>query len=397
MSKAAITLKPEREKSLSRKHPWIFSNAIQSTKGRLKPGCKVDILDSEGHWLATAAWSPESQIRARVWSFDANEIIDARLLKARIQRAQQLRDEEINSKGLTGYRLVAAESDNLPGLIIDRYADILVLQILSVGVEAMREQLVKVLIQCYPDCRIYERSDVEIRKKEGLELRKGPLHGDFTSTEVVIEENGVKIAVDVAEGHKTGFYLDQRDNRAAAGRLAKGTDVLNCFSYTGTFSLYCLQGGAKSVTNIDASQTALDLAANNLRLNGLETADCQQIKGDVFALLRQYQEQGKTFDMVILDPPKFADNKAQLKGACRGYKDINLQAMKLVRSGGTLLTFSCSGLMEADLFQKIVADAALDAGRDVRFVERLGQAWDHPVASHFPEGFYLKGLVAKVY
>lgn len=397
MAKAAITLKPEREKSLKRQHPWIFSNAIQSTAGRLKPGARVDVLDSQGNWLAYAAWSPESQIRARVWSFNQDEILDARLLKSRIQRAQQLRDAEIAAKGLTGYRLVAAESDLMPGLIIDRYADILVMQILSAGMEAMREQLINVLKQSYPECRLYERSDVEVRKKEGLELRKGPVHGDFSSTQVVIEENGVKIAVDVAEGHKTGFYLDQRDNRAIAGRLAKDASVLNCFSYTGTFSLYCLKGGAKEVVNVDASQAALDLAANNLKLNGLEDSNCQQIKADVFALLRQYQEQGKQFDLVILDPPKFADNKAQLKGACRGYKDINLQAMKLVRPGGTLLSYSCSGLMDSDLFQKIVADAALDAGRDVRFVERMGQAWDHPVASHFPEGFYLKGLVAKVY
>ena len=397
MAKAAITLKPEREKSLKRHHPWIFSNAIQSTTGRLKSGSRVDVLDHQGNWLAYAAWSPESQIRARIWSFNPDEIIDARLLKSRIQRAQALREQEIAAKGLTGYRLVAAESDLMPGLIIDRYADILVLQILSAGMEAMREQLVAVLRQCYPDCRLYERSDVDVRKKEGLEPRKGPIYGDFSSTQVVIEENGIRIAVDVAEGHKTGFYLDQRDNRAAAGRLAKDASVLNCFSYTGTFSLYCLKGGAKEVVNVDASQTALDLAANNLNINGLENANCQQIKADVFALLRKYQEQGKQFDMVILDPPKFADNKAQLKGACRGYKDINLQAMKLVRPGGTLLTFSCSGLMEGDLFQKIVADAALDAGRDVRFVERLSQGWDHPIASHFPEGFYLKGLVAKVY
>jgi 23S rRNA (cytosine1962-C5)-methyltransferase len=270
---------------------------------------------------------------------------------------------------------------------------VLVCQLLSAGAERQRKHIIQALKQVFDGYSIYERSDVDVRKKEGLEPRTGWLHLPRDSGEVIIKENGLNILVDVVNGHKTGFYLDQRDSRAAAGRYAKGKTVLNCFSYTGTFGLSVLAGGAAHVTNADLSDLALETAERNMELNQLDLSKATMTKADVFKLLRQYKDEGKQFDMVILDPPKFAENKTQLVGACRGYKDINRVAMQIVKPGGLLFTFSCSGLMEESLFQKVVADAALDANRGCLFIERLSQAKDHPIASFYPEGHYLKGLV----
>ncbi|QUN07674.1 class I SAM-dependent methyltransferase [Shewanella yunxiaonensis] len=392
-----IKLKPGREKSLDRHHPWIFSSGIHNIKGKPLMGATVDVVAHDGRWLGRGAWSPESQIQVRIWSFDRDEEIDRAFFLRRIQRAQLGRDALIASHGLTGYRLIAAESDGLPGITIDRYANVLVCQLLSAGADYWRETLVSVLAELYPDCAIYERSDVDSRKKEGLAPTTGLLHGTLPMMPVIIEENGVKIAVDVITGHKTGFYLDQRDNRAVAARYVKGKSVLNCFCYTGTFGVYAAKGGAATIENVDVSALALETAKANMALNELDDSQVTYTEADVFKLLRQYRDEGRKFDVIVLDPPKFADNKAQLPGACRGYKDINMLAMQLLVPGGTLLTFSCSGLMPADLFQKIVADAALDAKREAQFIERLSQAGDHPIAAAFPEGFYLKGLVATVW
>ncbi|MCL1119023.1 class I SAM-dependent methyltransferase [Shewanella seohaensis] len=392
-----IKLKPGREKSLERRHPWVFSNGIHNVKGKLEPGDTVDVVAHDGHWLGRGAWSPESQIQVRIWTFDREEEIDREFFKRRILRAQAGRDDLIREQGLTGYRLIAAESDGLPGITIDKYANVLVCQLLSMGADVWRDTIVDVLAELYPDCAIYERSDVDSRKKEGLASTMGLLHGTLPEMPVIIEENGIKIAVDVTKGHKTGFYLDQRDNRAMAARFVKGKSVLNCFCYTGTFGLYAAKAGAASIENVDVSALALDTARLNMRVNGLNDDNVHYNEADVFKLLRQYRDEGKTFDVIVLDPPKFADNKSQLNGACRGYKDINMIALQLLNPGGVLLTFSCSGLMPADLFQKIVADAALDAKREIQFIERLSQASDHPIASAFPEGFYLKGLVARVW
>ncbi len=389
-------LNPKREKSLLRRHPWIFSKAVNKVVGKPLPGDTVDVLDSKGNWLAKAAYSPSSQIRARVWTFDQDEHIDREFFKSRILAAQALRAKPIIDGGLTGYRLIAGESDNLPGLTIDVYDNILSCQLLSAGIEFNRHILFSVLEEIFPDYAIYERSDVEVRKKEGLGLSKGWITEPLDSTEVVIEEHGIKIKVDVDKGHKTGFYLDQRDSRLAAGRYAKGKTILNCFSYTGTFSLHCAAADAAEVTNVDVSQTALDLAKENIALNGLEDKNVNFVKQDVFKLLRQYREENRKFDMIILDPPKFAESKAQLNGACRGYKDINMLAMQLLNKNGILLTFSCSGLMESNLFQKVVADAALDAKREGRIIERLQQAADHPISLNYPEGYYLKGLICQM-
>jgi len=393
---ARIYLKVSREKSLLRKHPWIFSQAINKIKGKPMLGDTVDIYDHKEKWLARGAYSPESQISVRVWTFNENEEVDSEFFRKKLLSAQSRRDWYIEEGGLTGYRLIAGESDGLPGITIDKYDNLIVCQLLSAGADFHRYTLVEVLKSLYPGCSIYERSDVDVRKKEGLEPVTGWLTEPLASTACVIKEHGLSINVDVAKGHKTGFYLDQRDSRVTAGRYSKGKSVLNCFSYTGTFALHCAANDAKEVINVDVSQSALDLAKENVALNNLQDKDVSYVKADVFKLLRLYREEKRQFDMIILDPPKFVESKAQLTGACRGYKDINMLAMQLLKPGGILLTFSCSGLMEASLFQKVVADAALDARREVHFVERLQQAADHPISSNYPEGYYLKGLVCQV-
>lgn len=390
---ASIILQNDRDKSLKRRHPWVFSQAVKQVHGTPNSGDTVDILSADGKFVARGAYSPNSQIRARVWTFDPNEQIDAEFFLRRIAQAWAVRQQLFDLSQTNGIRVVAAESDSLPGVTIDLYADVLVCQLLSAGAERQRKHIVAALKQLFDGYSIYERSDVDVRKKEGLEPRTGWLHLPRDSGEVTIKENGLNILVDVVNGHKTGFYLDQRDSRAAAGRYAKGKTVLNCFSYTGTFGLAALTGGATHVTNADLSDLALATAQRNMELNQLDLSKATMTKADVFKLLRQYKDEGKQFDMVILDPPKFAENKSQLVGACRGYKDINRVAMQIVKPGGLLLTFSCSGLMEESLFQKVVADAALDANRGCLFIERLSQAKDHPIASFYPEGHYLKGLV----
>ncbi|ELK8589904.1 TPA: class I SAM-dependent methyltransferase [Vibrio vulnificus] len=394
---AAIYLVKGREKSVVRRHPWIFSRGIDRVEGNPQLGETVDVYGHDGKWLAKAAYSPESQIRARVWSFEKQDVNRAFFVK-RIQDAQLLREDVIERDGLTGYRLIAAESDGMPGVTIDRYQNFFVCQLLSAGAEHQKQNIVDALIEVFPDCNVYERSDVSVRKKEGLQETIGVLHGEMPPKSVVIEENGVKISVDIVGGHKTGFYLDQRDSRQQAMKYVKDKEVLNCFSYTGGFGLYALKGGAKRVINADVSQPALDTAKFNAELNEFDISKKRAVflNADVFKLLREYRDQGTTFDVVIMDPPKFAESKAQLNGACRGYKDINMLAMQILKPGGTLLTYSCSGLMDQVLFQKIIADAAVDAGRSVKFVERFEQAADHPTDTAYPEGFYLKGFACKV-
>lgn len=392
---ATLTLQPNRDKSLRRRHPWVFASAIAAIKGKARRGDTVEVVSAEGDWLGRGAYSPDSQIRVRMWSFDKQDIIDNAFFLRRVDSALALRQRLFDEAQTNSYRLIASESDGLPGITVDRYNNVLVLQLLSAGAERHRSKLVWALQKRLPDMHIYERSDVDVRKKEGLEPVTGPVAGEPPQS-VTILENGQKIMVDIVQGHKTGFYLDQRDSRLAARRYAKSAEVLNCFSYTGTFACAALAGGARHVTNVDVSQPALDLAAEHLALNGFATEQCEMVNQDVFQALRDYHQQQRQFDMVILDPPKFVDSKATLTRASRGYKDINLYGIHAVKSGGLLLTFSCSGLMPADLFQKIVADAALDAGRTIRIIERLSQAADHPVIGSYPEGYYLKGLVCEV-
>lgn len=393
---ARLILAKRREKSLLRRHPWVFSGAVARIEGNAASGETLDICDHQGKWLAHAAYSPQSQIRARVWSFNRDERIDQAFFERRLQQAQRWRDWLAERDDLTGYRLIAGESDGMPGITIDRFQNTLVLQLLSAGAEYQRATLLAALHTCYPQCAIYDRSDVAVRKKEGLPLTQGPISGELPPDLLPIREHGMQILVDIKGGHKTGFYLDQRDSRLAARRFARDAHVLNCFSYTGAFAISALMGGCAQVTSVDTSQAALDIARQNVELNGLDLARAEFLRDDVFQLLRRYRDEGKTFDLIVMDPPKFVENKSQLAGACRGYKDINMLALQLLRPGGVLLTFSCSGLMPTDLFQKILADAAVDAGRDIQFIEQYRQAADHPVIASYPEGLYLKGFACRV-
>jgi len=393
---ARLILAKGREKSLLRRHPWVFSGAVHRVEGKANSGETIDIVDSQGKWLARGAYSQSSQIRARVWTFKQDEDIDIEFFIRRQKQAQNWRDYIAKRDGLDGYRLIAGESDCLPGITIDRFQNFLVLQLLSAGAEYQRAPLIAALQHCYPECAIWDRSDVAVRKKEGLELTQGHVVGDEPPALLPIQEHGMSLLVDIKEGHKTGFYLDQRDSRLAARNYAAGRNVLNCFSYTGAFAVSALMGGCTKVTNVDTSQAALDVARQNVELNKLDLSKAEFVREDVFQLLRKYRTEGQHFDMIVMDPPKFVENKNQLASACRGYKDINMLALQLLRPGGILLSFSCSGLLPTDLFQKILADAALDAGREIQFVEQFRQAADHPVTGAYPEGLYLKGFACLV-
>jgi 23S rRNA (cytosine1962-C5)-methyltransferase len=388
----SIQLKPGREKSLLRRHPWVFSGAIASIEGDPQPGETVEVRAADGRFLARAAWSPASQIRLRAWSFDPDEAIDADFLRRRVRASLDARQGLGIAATTDALRLIHAESDGLPGLVVDRYADQLVAQFLSAGAEYWKETLADLLLEETRLKALFERSDADVRLLEGLSPHSGTLRGAPAASQI-IRENGLRFQVDLAGGHKTGFYLDQRLNRLKLRLLAEAADVLDCFCYTGGFTVNALAGGAKSVLSVDASGDALRLCRENVALNDLPADRHSVLEGDVFVLLRKFRDEGRSFDCIVLDPPKFAPTAAQAEKAARGYKDINLLAFKLLRPGGRLLTFSCSGGVDAALFQKIIASAALDAGVEAQIVETLWQAPDHPVALAFPEGAYLKGLV----
>ncbi len=393
MNAPRLTLKPGRERSLLRRHPWVFSGAIGKVQGSPSSGATVEVRAADGAFLAWAAYSPASQIRARVWSFDEADVPGPQLFRKKIEAALALRRAAIPPDTTDALRLVHAESDGLPGLIADRYADVLVVQILSAGCERWRETLIEILRETSGCATVYERSNAETRELEGLAPRAGLLHGPRLDGPIQIVEHGIKYEVDVVSGQKTGFYLDQRDNRARVGLLAGGREVLNGFCYTGGFALSALSGGARSVLSVDSSAPALELARRNLALNGLEAGRSGWLEADVFGALRKLRDEGRQFDLVVLDPPKFAPTPKDAARAARGYKDINLNALKLLRPGGLLATFSCSGGVSPELFQKIVAGAAADAGASLVLRERFSAAPDHPVLVEFPEGEYLKGLL----
>ncbi|MFN8501038.1 class I SAM-dependent rRNA methyltransferase [Kouleothrix sp.] len=392
---ATITLNPGKERPVQQRHPWIFSGAIARVQGYVGRGDAVEVCAASGEWLARGTWSSGSQIRARLFSWDADEPIDEALLRRRLARAIAAREW----LGYTGddiaCRLVFAESDGLPGLIVDRYGAYLVVQLLTQGMAARADMVAGLLAELARPRGIYERSDAEVREKEGLPPGEGLLWGEAPPEQIRARQpGGLAMLADLRAGQKTGAYLDQAHNRLRVASYCAGREVLDCFCYSGGFAIAAARAGAAHVLAADSSAPALEMLRANLAAN--EQAGVEPVEADVFKLLRQYRHEGRQFDVVILDPPKFAHAQAQLERATRGYKDINLIAMQLLRPGGVLATFSCSGLVSADLFQKVVFGAALDARRDVQIVERLTQAPDHPVLLSFPEGEYLKGLVCRV-
>ncbi len=392
---SSLRLKPGRERSLLRRHPWVFANAIEPPRHTPGHGETVDILTASGEWLARGAYSPGSQIALRVWTFDPAEHIGTEFFRARLNRAREARPAPADP-ATSAQRLVNAESDGLPGVIVDRYADHLVCQFSAAGAERHKDEIVAALTALVPARGIYERSDLEVRAKEGLTPRVGVLRGEAPPERLCIAEPGGRFLVDPYRGHKTGFYLDQARNRSRLRAYCSGTEVLDTFAYTGACGISALTAGATRVSAVESSNDALALLRENLAANAIDPARFDPIAGDAFEVLRQLRDTGRRFDLIVLDPPKFAGARAQIPRAARGYKDINLLAFKLLRPGGTLFTFSCSGLLAPALFQKIVADAALDAGREAQILEYLTQAPDHPVALSFPEGGYLKGLVCRV-
>ena len=394
---AQLILMPGKERSAMKRHPWLFAGSVGRLEGRARPGDTVEVLADNLRPLGRAAYSPASQIRARFWTFDADEAVDDAFFKRRIAAAVARRQALPELRGQDGLRLIHAESDGLPGVIADQYGDTVVVQLTSAGADKWRKAIVAGLVKATGCARIYERSDSDVRGLEGLEPTTGWLHGEPPASGLSINENGVRLAVDVVGGHKTGFYLDQRENRAWLRSVAAGKDVLNCFCYTGGFSLQALAGGAASVLSIDSSGPALAQARANLALNPQLPAErAEWLEADVFQALRDFRKAGRTFDLIVLDPPKFAPSAAHAERAARAYKDINLLGFRLLRPGGLLMTYSCSGGVGLELFQKIVASAAQDAGRDARIVRRLAGDADHPVALNFPEGEYLKGLLVQV-
>jgi len=391
-----IQLQPGKDKPVRQRHPWIFSGAIAHVEGQPAAGALVEVVDARGGWLARGYYNPRSQIVVRLLTWDQNEAVDTDFWRRRLAQAVGARAPLAADTATDAYRLVYAESDGVPGLIVDRYGDWLAVQFLTLGVEARREMLLTLLAEQITPRGIVDRSDAAVRRQEGLPLRRGLAEGEPPPADLIISEHGYRFPVDLLGGQKTGFYLDQRENRRIVGCHAAGRRALNAFSFTGAFGVYALAGGAMHVTNLDSSYEALAGAETALRLNGFDPdLQAEAIAGDVFEVLRAFLAEGRQFDLVILDPPKFASRKADLAGAARGYKDINLLGLKLLAPGGLLATFSCSGLVTPDLFQKIVFGASVDAGRDAQIIARLGQGADHPILLSFPEAEYLKGLLCR--
>ena len=394
-----VQLKAGREKSLLRGHPWIFSGSIANVdpeRDQLITGETVRVVDNSGTFLGWGAFSPASKIRIRIWSRDPDETIDTDFFHFRLERAIHRRERIVDRKQTNAFRLVNAESDGLPGLIVDKYADTLVVQFLASGAEFWRDTIINLLGEMTGCEQIYERSDAKVRSLEGLPVRKGILKGSDDFGDIQINENGLAYWVDIRHGQKTGFYLDQRKNRAYVKTLAANRVVLDCFAFTGGFSVSSLAGYAKRVVAVESSQDAIELGHKNDALNSLRNDLIEWVEGDVFQELRSFRDKGEGFDMIILDPPKFAPTVAHAQRAARGYKDINLLGLKLLNPEGLLVTFSCSGGISEEFFQKILAGAAQDAGVEAKILARLGPGPDHPVALNFPEGAYLKGFVIQV-
>lgn len=395
-----LILEEGREKPVLNKHPWIFSGSIANTEGaEPRPGDTVEVLDANQEWLARGYYNPKSQIRVRILTWQKDEPIDRDFWRRRLLEAAERRSLFRLEPETTAYRVINAEADGLPGLVVDKYTDYLVVQCLTLGIDQRKEQIAQILVELFNPNGILERSDVNIRKKEGLSKVVSVLAGEGPPPQLQVLENGIKMNADLYQGHKTGLYLDQRDNRKSICHtdLVKDREILNVFAYTGGFSLYAAHNGAGPITSVEVSAQLLNQIEENLRINQLDRSEDSYISGDAFQVLRQMRNKDQKFDFIILDPPKFAHHKRDISAACRGYKDINLLALGLLRPNGLLATFSCSGAISQELFQKVLFGAASDAERNVQIIRYLYQASDHPVLLSFPESFYLKGFLCRVY
>lgn len=392
-----VILKKGREKSVLNRHPWLFSGAVNRLEGEPESGDVVDVWNSKARFVARGIYNKESQIRVRLLTWNPNDPIDEAFWRRRLSRAVSGRYALKQDQTTDAYRLVYSEADGVPGFIADFYGAWLIVQFLSLAAEKNRRPIIHTLLELVDVQGIFERSDSDAREKEGLVPVTGPVWGEVPPDIIEIVENGLTFQVDVKLGHKTGFYLDQRENRQKVSKYFAGKEVLNAFAYTGAFSVYAARAGAPRIVNVDTSERALQLAENNMLRNGFGGREDVYAAADVFDVLRAYRDAGWKFDVIILDPPKFAHSKRNVEKATSGYKDINLLAMKLLRRGGTLITFSCSGAVSVDLFQKVLFGASLDASRTVQIIEHLSQSSDHPVLLSCPETEYLKGFVCRVW
>jgi len=397
MITAQVILKPGREKPVKNRHPWIFSGAIKRVEGDPANGDVIDVWNSRARFVARGIYNENSQIRVRLLTWNPNDLIDGDFWRRRLRRAIAGRQALLTSQQTDAFRLVHSEADGLPGLIVDQYGPWLIVQFLSLAVERHRNIIIDILTDLLAPMGIYERSDVDVREQEGLVPVAGPVWGEIPPDLIEILENAHTFLVDIKMGHKTGFYLDQRENRQKVSKYFPDKEILNAFAYTGAFAVYAAHAGARRITNVDSSERMLQMAERNMRRNGFGDREDVYAAADVFEIMRAYENNKWKFDVVILDPPKFAHSKRQVEKATRGYKDINLLGMKLIKPGGVLITFSCSGSVSADLFQKVLFGAAVDAGRHVQIIERLSQGADHPVLLTYPESEYLKGFVCRVW
>ena len=393
-----IRVKYGKEKSILHHHPWVFKSAFEETSlfeldKDIIPGEIVEIQDYKGSFLAFAYYNPDSNIRARILEWNKEICIDRNWWKKKIEIAIKNRSFINNTNAL---RLIYAEADGLPGLIVDRYGDYLVLQALTAGIDLIKMEIAEILDELISPVAIYEKSDADVRSLEGLHSVKGIISGRDFPEEIIVNENGIKYYVNVKEGQKTGFYTDQRKNRLIAGKYCEEMDVLDCFCYTGGFTLNALNNNAKSVVSIDSSSIALNFLKRNIELNRLPFEKCELIEGDAFVALRKFRDIGRKFDIVILDPPKLAPTHLHKDKALRAYKDINLLALKLIKPGGFLISFSCSGGISIEDFKLMISWAGIDAHREVQVLHTLHQSPDHPILLSYPESEYLKGIIGRV-
>lgn len=392
-----VILKPGREKSVNNRHPWIFSGAINRVEGKPANGDVVDVWNSKARFVARGIYNEKSQIQVRLLTWNPNDMINEDFWRRRIRRAVAGRQALLDAPDTDAFRLVYAEADGVPGFIADRYGAWVVVQFLSLAAERYRQAILDALIDLIAPQGIYERSEGEGREKEGLVSVTGSIWGEVPPDIIEILENGHTFLVDIKLGQKTGFFLDQRENRLKVSKYFANKEILNAFAYTGGFAVYAAYAGAKRIMNVDTSERALQMAERNIRRNGFGDREDVYAVADAFEIMRAYRDNNWKFDVVILDPPKFAQSKRQVEKATQGYKDINLLGMKLLKPGGILISFSCSGSVSADLFQKVLFGAAVDAGRHVQIIERLSQSSDHPVLLTYPESEYLKGLICRVW